>query len=94
MTCHSQSRVYQLSYIVNIRTGPGPVLSLFGLKDRRTGPFKKARTVDTLLKSTVYSAEDILQLQEQSRAKLLVLADVIVPGHGPKFKVPQHIKLK
>ena len=49
MTLHIQSRVYQLSYIVNIRTGPGPVLSLFGLKDRRTGPFKKARTVDTLL---------------------------------------------
>ena len=38
-----------MSYIVNIRTGPGPVLSLFGLKDRRTGPSKKARTVDTLL---------------------------------------------
>ena len=42
------SRVYPLSFIVNFRTGPGPVLSLFGLKDRRTGPFKKARTVDTL----------------------------------------------
>ena len=48
MTLHIQSRVYQLSYIVNIRTGPGPVLSLFGLKDHRTGPFKKAKTVDTL----------------------------------------------
>ena len=49
MTLHSQSRVYRLSYRVSIRTGPGPVLSLFGLKDRRTGPSKKARTVDTLL---------------------------------------------
>ena len=38
-----------MGYIVNIRTGPGPVLSLFGLKDHRTGPFKKAKTVDTLL---------------------------------------------
>ena len=45
---HIQSRVYPLSFIVNFRTCPGPVLSLFGLKDRRTGPFKKARTVDTL----------------------------------------------
>ena len=35
--------------MLNFRTGPGPVLSLFGLKDRRTGPFKKAMTVDTLL---------------------------------------------
>ena len=49
ITFHSQSRVYPLSFILNFRTGPGPVLSLFGLKDRRTGPFKKARTVDTLL---------------------------------------------
>ena len=32
------------------QNGPqGQVLSLFGLKDRRTGPFKKARTVDTLV---------------------------------------------
>ena len=38
-----------MSYLVNIRTGPGPVLSLFGLKDHRTGPFKKAKTVDTLV---------------------------------------------
>ena len=38
-----------MSFIVNFRTGPGPVLSLFGLKDRKTGPFKKARTVDTLM---------------------------------------------
>ena len=49
MTFHNQSRVYPLSFIVNFRTGPGPVLSLFGLKDRRTGPSKKARTVDTLV---------------------------------------------
>ena len=49
MTFHSQSRVYPLSFKVNLRTGPGPFLSLFGLKDRRTGPFKKARTVDTLI---------------------------------------------
>ena len=49
MTFHSQSRVYPLSFIVNFRTGPGPVLSLFGLKDRRTGPSKEARTVDILL---------------------------------------------
>ena len=52
MTFHSQSRVYPLSFIVNFRTGPGPVLSLFGLKDRRTGPSKKARTVDTLINMT------------------------------------------
>ena len=57
MTLHIQSRVYQLSYIVNIRTGPGPVLSLFGLKDRRTGPFKKARTVDTLVSSGLLEAQ-------------------------------------
>ena len=49
MTFHSQSRVYPLSFILNFRTGPGPVLSLFGLKDRRTGPSRKARTVDTLM---------------------------------------------
>ena len=48
MTLHSQARVYPLIYIVNIKTGPGPVLSLLGLKDRRTSPFKKARTVATL----------------------------------------------
>ena len=32
----------------DLKTGPGPVLSILGLKDRRTGPFKKFRTVDTL----------------------------------------------
>ena len=48
MTFHSQSRVYPLSSIVNFRTGPGPVLSPFELKDRKTGPLKKAKTVDTL----------------------------------------------
>ena len=48
MTFRSQSGVYPLSFKVNFMTGFGPVLSLFGLKDRRTGPFKKARTVDTL----------------------------------------------
>ena len=46
--CRSIARLIGL-YIKNIRTGPGPVLSLFGLKDHRTGPFKKAKTVDTLL---------------------------------------------
>ena len=33
MTSYGHTRVYKLSYLVNIRTGPGPVLSLFGLKD-------------------------------------------------------------
>ena len=32
--------------------------------------------------------------QEQSRAKLMEIADVIVPGHGPMFKVRQRCKAK
>ena len=60
MTFHSQSRVYPLSFKENFRTGPGPVLSLFGLKDRRTGPFKKARTVDTLMMSTPQVSSNII----------------------------------
>ena len=48
---NQESINWVICYIVNIRTGPGPVLSLFGLKDRKTGPFKKARTVDTLVQS-------------------------------------------
>ena len=38
-------------YRVNLRTGPGPVLSLFDPKDHRTGPLKQARTVATLVPS-------------------------------------------
>ena len=38
-----------MSSIVNLRTGLGPVLSLFGAKDRWTSPLIKARTVPTLL---------------------------------------------
>ena len=37
-----------MSSIVNLRTGLGPVLSLFGAKDRWTSPLIKARTVPTL----------------------------------------------
>ena len=33
---------------VNLRTSPGPVLSLFVTKDRGTGPSIKARTLATL----------------------------------------------
>ena len=36
-----------MSSIVNLRTGLGPVLSLFGAKDRWTSPLIKARTVPT-----------------------------------------------
>ena len=35
--------------IVNIRTGLGPVLSLFRAKDRWTSPLIEARTVPTLM---------------------------------------------
>ena len=38
-----------MSSIVNLRTGLGPVLSLFGAKDRWTSPLIKGRTVPTLL---------------------------------------------
>ena len=38
-----------MSSIVNLRTGLGPVLGLFGAKDRRTSPLIKARTVPTLI---------------------------------------------
>ena len=38
-----------MSSIVNLRTGLGPVLSLFGAKDRWTSPLIKARTVPTLV---------------------------------------------
>ena len=38
-----------MSSIVNLRTGLGPVLSLFGAKDRWTSPLIKARTVPTLI---------------------------------------------
>ena len=37
-----------MSSIVNLRTGLGPVLSLFGAKDHWTSPLIKARTVPTL----------------------------------------------
>ena len=37
-----------MSSIVNLRTGLGPVLSLFGAKERWTSPLIKARTVPTL----------------------------------------------
>ena len=40
-----------MSSIVNLRTGLGPVLSLFGAKDRWTSPLIKARTVPTLADS-------------------------------------------
>ena len=43
-----------MSSIVNLRTGLGPVLSLFGAKDRWTSPLLKARTVPTLV-STIDS---------------------------------------
>ena len=39
-----------MSSIVNLRTGLGPVLGLFGAKDRRTSPLIKARTVPPLAK--------------------------------------------
>ena len=42
-----------MSSIVNLRTGLGPVLSLFGSKDRWTSPLIKARTVPTLVIGTL-----------------------------------------
>ena len=41
--------------IVNIRTGLGPVLSLFRAKDRWTSPLIEARTVPTLVFVQGYS---------------------------------------
>ena len=43
-----------MSSIVNLRTGLGPVLSLFEVKDRWTSPLIKARTVPTLVVSTAF----------------------------------------
>lgn len=30
--------------------------------------------------------------QEKNRNKVLVMADYIIPGHGPMFKVTEHMK--
>ncbi|XP_023022513.1 metallo-beta-lactamase domain-containing protein 1 [Leptinotarsa decemlineata] len=38
------------------------------------------------------AGSDSEELQEINRRKILKLADFIVPGHGPMFKVPQHFK--
>ncbi|KAJ8937248.1 hypothetical protein NQ318_005562 [Aromia moschata] len=37
-------------------------------------------------------ASDSRELQELNRNKILKLADYIVPGHGPMFKVPESYK--
>ena len=46
---------------------------------------------DAALWRDVAGSEDP-EKQERSRARLLEIADVIVPGHGPMFKVPQKLK--
>ena len=76
----NQSRVYPLSFIVNFRTGPGPVLSLFGLKDRRTGPSKKASTVDTLAFTLCRLAVALLLPANLS----LVPAEILKSGRIPR----------
>ena len=57
-----------MSSIVNLRTGLGPVLSLFGAKDRWTSPLVEARTVPTLimvlrLRETRHHSGSIVALQ-------------------------------
>ena len=42
------SQLVTLVSLLDLKTGPVQVLSILGLKDRRTGPFKKFRTVDTI----------------------------------------------
>lgn len=32
------------------------------------------------------------QEQEKNRQKILHMADFVIPGHGPKFKVPIDVK--
>ena len=82
------------------QNGPqGQVLSLFGLKDRRTGPFKKARTVDTLyLTNGSLVARPDARLGEpgeelpgrESREDLAVLGEGDAGGGDPAARVVGH----
>ena len=63
-----------MSSIVNLRTGLGPVLSLFGAKDRWTSPLLKARTVPTLFAPTyVYTNETTKLTTEVSISNCIAL---------------------